>query len=82
MKAVTAEPSMEALACDGYFDWSSNAETCSLARHKKTLHRFTPRRAMRLATRFVAAVAASPFGIPPCPGRQVGEGNCPAQDAG
>jgi hypothetical protein len=36
---------------------------------------------MRLATRFVAAVAASPFGIPPCPGRQVGEGNCPAQDA-
>ena len=36
---------------------------------------------MRLATRFVAAVAASPFGIPPCPGRQVGEGICPAQDA-
>jgi hypothetical protein len=36
---------------------------------------------MRLATRFVAAVAASPFGIPPCPGRQVGEGNCHAQDA-
>jgi hypothetical protein len=36
---------------------------------------------MRLATRFVAAVAASPFGIPPCPGRQVGEGNCPTLDA-
>ena len=36
---------------------------------------------MRLATRFIAAVAASPFGIPPCPGRQVGEGICPAQDA-
>ena len=36
---------------------------------------------MRLATRFVAAVAVSPFGIPPCPGRQVGEGICPAQDA-
>ena len=50
-------------------------------RHKKTLRRLAPKRAMRLATRFVAAVAASPFGIPPCPGRQVGEGNCPAQDA-
>ena len=36
---------------------------------------------MHLATRFVAAVAASSFGVPPCPGRQVGEGNCPAQDA-
>jgi hypothetical protein len=36
---------------------------------------------MHLATRFVAAVAASPFEIPPCPGRQVGEGICPAQDA-
>ena len=33
------------------------------------------------ATRFVADLAASPFGRPPCPGRQVGEGVSPALDA-
>ena len=34
------------------------------------------------ATRFVAEVAASPFGNPPCPVWQVGEGVSPTLDAG
>ena len=48
--------------------------------HRKTLHRLD-RGGLTLAPVSFADPSTSPFGKPPCPGRQVGEGVSPSLDA-